>query len=491
VSFIRTSLIAVLAVGLGLYIYFFEAPKMLQEAKGDHIVDVEAAQIEHIRLTYPAAKPVELVKMDGTWRLLSPIDAAADANQVDQFITALRDATIERRIPKDEAENLKSYGLDTDTGTQGRLELTLAGGRTLPAIVVGNTTPVDFHAFVRVEGKDEVLLTPLIFHTSIKKTGFDFRNKTLLHVDPQAISRLTLDKPGQKIVLERKGDDWTLLSPTSDRADAETARGLVSTLPTIEAIAYFDGPEVNRPKFGLDAPSLTVTADVTGAAPVSFKLGTADEEPPAGTYFERGSDAQVAKVAAWAPTSYGIGANDVRDRRLVRCKASDVVRMTFTRDGDTFTLVREANGKPWSIEPAGEGSVVQRIADNELMSLVELKGDKLVGDATDTAGRAAYGLDKPLGRVELSTKAGLCGAISGGSKAPGVAEPEYFLQSDDRSAVLAASTSQMSRLSLKRPEFVEMKVPAAKVPGPATEKQPDVPSGEPSGTDDGQAPAGQ
>lgn len=467
-SFLRTSLIALIAVALGLYIYFFEAPRMAEEARGEHVVDVEEAQVERIKLTYPDAKPVELERKEGAWRLLSPIEAPADPKAVVQFLDSLRDPVIERHIPMSEAESLASYGLEGQTGTRGRLEITLAGGKTLPAVIVGNTTPVDFHAFVRVEGNDEILLTPLIFHTTFAKKSFDFRNKTLLNVDPQAIEKLTIDKPDAKVVLEKKAGEWALLSPMSDRADAEAVRGLTSTLPTIEAIAYFDGAEADRGRFGLDKPSLTVTADVTGAAPASFKLGATDEkDPPAGTYFERSGDGQVAKVADWVSKTYGIGPNDVRDRRLIRCKQADVVRMAFTRDGDTFALVREANGKPWTIEPAGEGAVVQRIADNELMNLVELKGDKVVGDAADAAARAAYGLDKPIGRVELSTRDGVCAAISGGSKDPGAVDPEYFLQSDDRTAVITGSVSQMSRLTMRRPEFVEMKPAADKVPDAA------------------------
>ncbi len=322
---------------------------------------------------------------------------------------------------------------------------------------------------MRVEGNDDVLLTPLLFHTTIKKTGFDFRSKSLVHVNPQAITRLTIEKAGRKIELEKKTDDWALLSPINDRADAEAVRALVSTLPTIEALAYFEGPEIDRAKFGLDSPSLSVTAALAATGKVAFKLGVADEAAPAGSFFERVQDgpdaadpttAQVAKVADWVATTYGVEANDVRDRKLVRCDADAVVKMAFTRDGETFTLAREGAGKPWSIEPAGDGAVVQRITDNALASLVDLKGDKLIGDAGDVAAKAAYALDKPLARVELSTKDGLCGAITGASREPGATTPVFYLQSDDRSAVLTASASQMSRLSMKRAEFVEMKAAA-------------------------------
>ncbi len=461
-SFLRTSLIAALALVIGLYIYFFEVPKMETEAKGDRIVDVDAAQLGHIKLTYPDAKPVELARRDGGWRLLAPVDAPADSNAVDQFVTALRDAVVERRIPKSEAGTPASYGLDSATGTRARLELTLTGGKTLPAIVVGDTTPVDFHAFVRIEGNDEVLVTPLLFHTSVRKAGFDFRTKALLHVDPQAVTRLTVEKAGVAMQLERKGDDWALLAPMADRADTEAARALVSALPTMEAIAYFDGPEVNRAGFGLDRPSVSVTAEIAGGAAVAFNLGAADEQAPAGSYFERRQDGQVAKVAAWVATSYGVNVNEVRDRKLVRCKADDVVKMAYTHDGETFTLIRASAGKPWNMEPAGDGTVVQRITDNTLRSLIDLTGDKLVGDAADAAARATYALDKPLARVELSTTSGLCAGITAGSTQPGAAAPVFYLQSDDRSAVLTASASQMSRLSLKRAEFVEIKPETAK-----------------------------
>lgn len=489
-SFLRTSLIALLAIGLGLYIYAVEAPQMAMEAKGDHVIDIEPAEVEHMKLTYPDTGPLELARKDGSWRLTAPIDAAADNHIVDLFIGALRDAIVERRIPKAEAEALASYGLEGSTGTRARLELTMAGGKALPAIVVGNTTPVDFHAFVRVEGNDEVLVTPLIFHTSVKKTAFEFRNKTLLHVVPQTIARLTIEKPGARIELEKDGNRWKMLAPVSDRADAEAVRSLVSTMPDIEAIAYFEGAEIHRDKFGLDAPSLSVTAGLDDGGKVAFTLGVADQEAPAGSYFERIQDGpgapqaspdvttgRVAKVADWVASTFGVNANDVRDRQLLDCAADQVVKMAYTRDGDTFTLGREGAGKPWTIEPAGEGAVVQRITDNALQALIDLRGDSLIGDAADEASRATYGLDKPLARVELSDKNGPCGAITAGSTAPGAATPVFHLQSDDRTAVLTASASQMSRLSMRRAEFVEMKADAAAKESPG-EAEPAAVKGE-------------
>lgn len=449
---------AVAALGLCLYIYLFEVPKMQIEAKGDHVVEFEPAQTERIRLSYPNAAPLELTKKDGRWSLVAPVQAPADTNAVDLFLGAVRDATVERRIPSGEAGSAAGYGLDKEIGSQARLELTTAGGTVLPAVIVGNTTPVDFHAFVRVEGSDDVLVTPLIFHTSVRKTPFDFRTKTLLTVDPQSILRLTLDNGSDKIVLEKKGEDWNLISPIADRADVEATLALTAALPTIEALAYFDGAEVDRKRFGLAPPSLVVKADVGEGEPVGFGLGAKGEEAPAGFYFERNGDAQVAKVGDWVAGTYGVTVNDVRDRRMLLCFPAAVLRMVFTRDGETFTLSREGIGKPWTMDGAAAGeSVSQRIADITLESLAQLKGDKVVGDGADAAAGAAYGLDRPLARVELDTKDGPCGGVTAGSREPGAASPVFYLKGDGRSAVVTASASQMSRLTLKRADFLESK----------------------------------
>ncbi|HYB98013.1 MAG TPA: DUF4340 domain-containing protein [Candidatus Limnocylindrales bacterium] len=516
-SFVRTLIFALVAVALGAYIYLYETPKAEKEAKGEGVVEFDAAKASRVRLSYPDDSTIELEKDGGQWKLVAPIAAPADNNAVDRFLEGVRDTRIERRLKKEEVESLAAYGLDKPTGTQGRLEITLEDGTTVPPVIMGNTTPVDHFAFGRVEGSDDVLVTPLLIHTSIKKTPFDFRKKRLFDVQPDQIGRISIHKGADRIELERSGEkNWNLILPKNDAADSQAAESIAGAFDTIEALAYFDGPGVNLDSLGLSEPTLTVTAHLAGGEQVGFKLGKEAADQPAGFYLQRSSDGQVAKVADWVAQKFGPSLDDLRSRALTACKPDDVVKITFTQGQDSYSLLREAAGKAWTMEPAPqEGHTVkQRIVDNLLRGLVDMKGDKIAGDAAGDADKARFGLDAPQARVELATKTGVCGVITAakapeakaeaaegaaataGTKdasapadaadpaaatedealaqalgraapppKPAAPAPQYYLQGRDRSAVVTAGAHLFSRLAMKRDELVDAP------PEPAPAKQ--------------------
>ncbi|HYC57522.1 MAG TPA: DUF4340 domain-containing protein [Candidatus Binatia bacterium] len=430
-SFVRTLLVALVAVGLGAWIYLYEAPRLEQESKGDHVVAFDTARASHVLLTYPDQTKIELKKEGADWKVVAPITASADNDAVDRFLDGVRDTVVERRLKKDEIESLAAYGLDKPAGTQGRLEVTLEDGTKLVPVIIGNTTPVDHFAFARLEGSDEVLVTPLLIHTTIKKTPFDFRKKKLFEVQPDQIGRISIHAKDERIELERGGEKkWNLVLPKPDAADPQAAESIAGAFDTIDALAFLEGPDVDPAKLGLAEPTLTVTAHLTSGEKVGFKLGAEAPDQPAGLYLQRTGDGQIAKVPDWVPQKFGASSADLRSRAVTTCKPDDVVRMTFVQPADTYTLTREGPGKAWTMDPppAQGQTIKQRIVDNLLRGLVDMKGDHIAGDAADDAERARFGLDAPVAKVELATKSAPCGIISAAKAA--AAQPDTAAHAD-------------------------------------------------------------
>ncbi len=494
-SFVRTLVLVAIAAALGAWLWFVEAPKVEEEAKRDFLLDFDPAAAEKLSLAYPDGSRIDVSREDGTWKLTAPMAYPADQSVVDNFLTTIKEAKIERRLARTEAGALATYGLEGEHGSQARLEVTLKGGKALPAVVLGIATPVGYQAFARREGDDEVLVIPLLLQSSAKKSPSDLRAKTMFPgTDSTGITHVVIDKPGEKIELELKGEDeWSMKAPIVDVADTESVRSMLDSIATVDALAFFDGAAADRKGFGLEDGATRFNAEQQGGSAIAFSIGKEATDPPAGWYFERSSDHQVIKAPDWVTKKLAPSATELRDKRLLSCKADDVRKLTWTIGGDTFTISRDAPGKPWSITPEVTGEVLnQRIVDNALQGLVLARADEVVADAAGDAELQHYGLDAPTAHLDVLSATGSCAALSA-ARAP-EASPEqmppggrppsahYFVKNATRSAVLRASEHEYSRLAMKRPAFVESAPkPSPGAPsagGPPADAAPAVPGGE-------------
>lgn len=475
-SFLRTLLLALVAAGLGAYLYLVEMPAMDQEAKGDVLVDVDPASVGKLRLEYPDGSAIEVVREGDDWKMTEPVAYPAEKGSVESFLTTVQETKIERRLAKDEVEALSTYGLEGETGTQARLELETTDGKELPAIVLGIATPVGYQAFARREGSDEVFVIPLLLQSSAVKKPEELRKKTMFAADSTGVRHVVIDKPGEKIELEKRGEaTWAMLSPIRDAADTESVRSMLDSMTTIDAIAFFDGPQVDRAAFGLDDGATRFLAEREDGAATEFRIGKEAKDAPAGFYFERASDGQVVKVPDWVGTKFAPPAAELREKRLLACKVDEIRSLTWTFAGETFTISREAAGKPWTISPERPDEVLnQRIVDNAVSGLALARADEVVGDATTDAELAKWGLDSPVARLAVEGANGPCASLSAApAPEPPAAEGapkraparKYYVKNEGRSAVMLASEHEYSRLAMKRPAFVEA---AQKAAAPAT-----------------------
>ena len=104
----RTLLFALVAMGLGAYIWLVEKPRMEAEAQPDKLVKFEPDKVAQLRLAYPDTPPIVLEKKDKNWRLLEPIATDADDHTVTLLLQQIAETKAVRRIPAAEAEGLAS-----------------------------------------------------------------------------------------------------------------------------------------------------------------------------------------------------------------------------------------------------------------------------------------------------------------------------------------------------------------------------------------------
>lgn len=459
-SFWRTFFLGLAALGLGAYIYFVEQPRIEREAAPDQIVSFDMAAVQSVSLRYPDQPEIELVKSGEAWRLREPIDFEADASTIERLLQQILDTKVERRIKTSEAEAPSVYGLDGN-GTQARVVIRMQDGTSLPALIVGGTTPVGYNAFARLEGHDEILVIPLLLHTGVRKTVFDVRDKVLFDADTANATALELNNGGRVVRMERRGDAWWILADSSELlGDADQARSLVSALNGIRAIAFHDDTVAEDD--GTDEPLLSFSATFGDSGTQGFSLGRkVDDGGAAGYYLRRLSDNLVVTVEDALRTRFDKDRSDLRDKRLFRCAAEAVNEARFDRsDGAGFALVKKEGG--WAVQPATEGSTTRtKIAERTVVGLATLAGNEIVAEtATEPSALEPFGLTHPDVEVEVVGRDGAtCGRALVGVVGSDSATPAYYVKRADEDVVMSIPAYLYSRLDVRRSDVLD--TPAA------------------------------
>jgi len=466
VKFWRTWLFALIALGLGAYIYIVERPRMEDESSPDLVLDVEVPSVSTLRLLYPGEPAIELTRAGGKWRLQEPLDYAADGDTVERLLQQIAETKAERRIKAADAEPLATYGLEGD-GKQARVSITLEGGRRLPDLIVGQTTPVGYNAFVRVEGQDEIIIVPLLLHTGVKKSVFDLRDKQLFNVDPAQVTAMEIGPSDRTVRLERRGDEWMIVAPVEMRADPEQARALISSLNAIRAMEFYD-TEVEGGD-GTDAPMTSFRATLGDGNQVGFRLGRSIEDSSPGQYLRRDGDGQIIKVDPSVRVQFGKDRSALRDKRLFMCSERDIAEIRFDRkDGGGFAVKKA--GSDWTLSPPPEtGSVRQNVAQRAAVGLAALAGNEVASENAKTIDQlAVYGLDSPKVEVEVFRSDGSsCGRASAAVVGAESETPAHYVKRTDNGLVTTLPAYLFSRLDMHRDDFIEgVKDEPAQVPSP-------------------------
>ena len=459
VSFWRTLVLAVVVAALGTYIYIVERPRVASEAAGDTLVKLQTKDVRAVTLRYRDT-PVIRIERDGdAWRLREPIDFPADGAVVDRLLDQITETKVERRIKAADAEPLATYGLEGD-GHQARVSLEVVSGTKPPDIVVGRTTPVGYSAFARLDGVDEIVVTPLLFHTGIKKSVLELRKKRLFEVDPTQVIAMHIGEGTHDVEIERRGDDWMIKSPVETRADPEQARALAAALNDIEAMDFFDTLHADADADVVGSGGLRFRATLAEAGDVGFRLGKHIEGAPPGYYLVRDGDGLVAKVEEAVQVRFAKDVSALRDKRLYACAADDVGEIRFERaDGGSFAL-SEKDGK-WTVTPAeGTAAVRDNVVRRTVGGLVTLAGQDVAAENAAAGDLAAFGLDAPIVEAEVLKHDGSsCGRALAGVKDPTSETPAYYVKRSDNGLVMTLPTYLYSRFDVRRDDMVESKPP--------------------------------
>jgi len=396
-----TLLLVVLAAALVSYIYFVDAPAPGETR--EKVFAIDAAAIEALTIT-AAGETSVLRKVEGTWRMVEPVETEADEAEVTSVTGQLAGLEI-TRIVDAEATDLAQYGLASP-----KAEVAFTAGSTTGRLLLGDTTPTTTDMYAALEGAPRVFLVPAFLESTFARSPFNLRDKRILRVTRPDVDAVEISGGGSTIRLTRTGSDWRIAQPYPARGDYGAIEGLVTRLSSAPMASIVAEPAGDLASSGLDTPSLTVTLHA-GSTSAVLLVGREEE----GRVLARDqSRALVFTIDKTLADDLAKPVDEYRNKELFAFRLFNAERVAVARDGARVEFERRA------ADGEGAAETWHRVDSPEThTSLIEDFAAKLLNLRAEsfTGTTASTGLDAPAFVVDVTFDEGKTERVSFGRSA--------------------------------------------------------------------------
>ncbi len=262
-------------------------------APSPSILKMDPSAIRQVTLARKDGAAVTLDRQGSdTWRITAPKPFGADSDAVSGMLSSLSSLTADR-VVEEKAADLKPYGLDQPS-LQVQIETRDHKDRKL---LLGDDTPTGSDVYAMLQGDPRVYTIASYNKSSFDKGVNDLRDKRLVTIAPDKVSRVDVQKKGQEIEFARIKDGWQIDKPEPSRADSFAIDEFVRTIADARMdLGGGSGDEKNQ-----------AATEFAKAAPVATIALTGDRGPQTLTV-RKGKQEYYAQSSAVAGT-YKVGAN--------------------------------------------------------------------------------------------------------------------------------------------------------------------------------------
>jgi Domain of unknown function (DUF4340) len=329
-------------------------PKILTLNEGD---------ISKIDLKRKGGDEVVLAKNgSGKWQITAPNSLEADQSAVSGVISTLASLNSERLV-EDKASNLNQYGLSAPVLEAAVTEK----ANQTKKLLIGDDTPTGNAVYAKLDNDPRIFTIASYNKSSIDKSANDVRDKRLLSVNADKITKLELVTKKENLEFGRNKDQWQIVKPAPFRADSSKVEDLIRTLT--EAKMELSGSsnaseETKKMASEFAASSPVATAKVTdesGTQELQVRKNKDD-------YYAKSSTVPgVYKVADTVGQGLDKGLDDFRNKKLFDFGYSDPTKIEIHDGPKTYFLTK--GGQDWwsgdgkKLDMSGVQSVLEKVRD--------------------------------------------------------------------------------------------------------------------------------
>lgn len=377
----RTLLVLFLLVaGLGAFVWFYErdlpgsderaerAKQLLPELDTDAVTGLELAT-EKGTVVLTRSRPASTEAGDDAaapetaetgWHIASPLEARADEAAVEAVLSTL--AGLERKRTLEDLDPAAA-GLD-----EPRARITIRAAEQETVLEVGASVPASGDVLVALDETLPYFVTGGGIVEQIDKAPGEWRDPDLFPWVRADVDRVRLVTPAGELLLARRGDEFWVEEPYTDRADPGAVSRLLTALTDLRAERFLDEPAAES---GLAEPEARLEVVLTGREePVRVALGAAIEAEPPRRYARVGTqEVEVSDLLTGA-----VAGDPERWRSLAwaSLEAFAIDRVEVGRDGEE--LVLERAGADWK---RGEETVPFSVASDLLYAITGAEAESV------------------------------------------------------------------------------------------------------------------
>src|SRR6266545_1804737 len=422
------TVLAVLAAGLGGFLVFdsyYLTPKREKTTSVEgRLWTIEPKDV----LTLTIKRKDDTVKLQRAgegWEMLEPVKTRANAGAVNETVTGLATARVDREIDPNPAK-LADFGLDT------------------PAVVaIGDSVFRD-----------------------VTRPVAEFRDRSLFTFDRRNVTAIDLDLDGSKMTLEaEEGGKWRIAKPGPYRGDADLITDMLDKLASA-TVKEFVGSPASLATYGLDKPSrVTLWLGKDKDRTQKTLLVGKGDAAKKGVYVQRQGEPEVllAPSETWDKLPKTVAA--ARDKVVFTYAYDKVSRVELESAAGKVTLQRD--GINWNIT-APEGLKADSGAVNGLLwHIRDMRASGFLDESP--AGVARY-LSKPEVTVKVWEEGakepkilllGLAKGIKAGEQAgvaaPGAQGPVFMIEPKDIQALSKTATDLRDKTVIASFDMKEVK----------------------------------
>jgi len=217
-----TAVLAVILVALGAFYYIYEvrlAPEREKtESRKGRVFTAEAADVTEVEIKRPDAV-VKLKREGDGWQILEPLKARGDRGPIDETVTSVVTARMDREIDAD-PKALGDFGLDKPAA---EVTLRLKDGKQI-GLTLGAKSPTGVWVYAREAGKPAVVVVGESVLRDTTRPVAEFRDKSVLAFDQKDVTGFEIVTRDDTLAVEQAEGRWKLTRPRPLPADADTVR---------------------------------------------------------------------------------------------------------------------------------------------------------------------------------------------------------------------------------------------------------------------------
>lgn len=334
-----------------------EEPNPSSVAAPPAILMLDSASVAQVSLIRKGLAPVTLAKSNSDrWQITAPRPYPADRDAVSGLLATLSALNADR-VVEDKASDLKPYGLDDPSFT---LDITLKD-RKEHKLLLGDDTPAGGDVYAMLAGDPRIFTVASYTKTSVDKGLNDLRDKRLLTLQPDKVSRVSLDKKGQLVEFARTKNGWQILKPSPLRADSFAVDEFVRSVSDARMDLNAQENDHAATDFAQATPVATVT--LTGDQGIQ----TLNVRKSKDNYFAKSSVVNgTYKVDSSIGTSLAKNLDDFRNKKVFDFGFETPSKIELHTAGKSWFLTHSGNDW-WSngkkMDGPGVDALVEKLRD--------------------------------------------------------------------------------------------------------------------------------